>query len=199
MIRSVCDHVHSFIPVESHYCRKNSSKLYLDSNLTFKEMFRLYEQWFDPEKYSNKASTLRQYQDIVNKNINLEFHKPKKDQCDECETFKNLPKPINEAQEIKQKDHLRNKDAARTQKHIDKLAAINSNDTLTAAFDFQKIHIVPQGKTSIYYYKRKLNILNFTLFDMAKKIGTCYMWHESIAKRGSNEVASCIYDYIEEK
>jgi len=106
----------------------------------------------------------------MNQNINLEFHKPKKDQCDECETFKNLPKPINEAQEIKQKDHLRNKDAARTQKHIDKLIAINSNDTLTAAFDFQKIHTVPQGKTCIYYYKRKLNILNFTLFDMAKKI-----------------------------
>ncbi|CAB3235002.1 unnamed protein product [Arctia plantaginis] len=30
----------------------------------------------------------------------------------------------------------------------------------------------------------------------AKSIGYCYMWDESVAKRGANEVASCVYDFI---
>ncbi|KAF9415441.1 hypothetical protein HW555_006863 [Spodoptera exigua] len=43
MIKSVCDHVASFQPVESHYTRKNTSKLYLDNNLSMKKMFSLYK------------------------------------------------------------------------------------------------------------------------------------------------------------
>ena len=32
--------------------------------------------------------TLRQYTDIFNNEFNLSFFKPKKDLCDECETYK---------------------------------------------------------------------------------------------------------------
>lgn len=31
---------------------------------------------------------------------------------------------------------------------------------------------------------------------MAKKQGYCYMWDESVAKRGANEVATCVCDFI---
>lgn len=80
------------------------------------------------------------------------------------------------------------------------MSAINSQGTVvTAAFDFQKVHSCPHAETSILYYKRKLNVFNFTVFEMGQKIGRYYMWHEGIAKRGANEVASCVYDYIKEE
>ncbi|KAL0812121.1 hypothetical protein ABMA28_009499 [Loxostege sticticalis] len=73
MIASVCDHVNSFVPVESHYVRERTKKLYLDGSLTFARMFLLYKEWDDP-KGQTKVETVRQYRDIINKNINLGFH-----------------------------------------------------------------------------------------------------------------------------
>ncbi|KAF9415327.1 hypothetical protein HW555_006990 [Spodoptera exigua] len=84
MIRSVCDHVKSFSLVESHYIRKDSKKLYLEDVKSASRMFNLYSEWFDSDKYRNKASTKRQYRDILNANFNIGFHKPKKDLCDVC-------------------------------------------------------------------------------------------------------------------
>ncbi|CAG9788284.1 unnamed protein product [Diatraea saccharalis] len=198
MKRSVCDHVKSFAPIESHYTRKDSSKLYLDSTLTYTKMFKLYNDWIVlTNAYSNKAMTVRQYTDIVNDHFNIEFHRPKKDQCDECMAYKNCLKPVEETTLLKYYNHIKNKDIARRLKNEDKLRAINSlNDTITAAFDFQKVLSTPHAETSILYYKRKLSVFNFTVFNMGKKTGKCYMWHEGIAKKGANEVASCLYDYI---
>lgn len=56
MIQSVCDHVRAFTPVESHYIRKNSQKLYLPGDLSIAKMHKLYLEWFDAHKYTDKAS-----------------------------------------------------------------------------------------------------------------------------------------------
>ncbi|KAJ8718900.1 hypothetical protein PYW07_016456 [Mythimna separata] len=90
MIRSVCDHVKSFQPVESHYTRKSSSKLYLDNNLSFAKMFALYKEWNQLQNYNNTAQTERQYRTIVNDNMNVAFYMPKKDLCDKWSTSKVL-------------------------------------------------------------------------------------------------------------
>lgn len=88
MVLSVCAHVNSFVPVESHYCRKSSKRLYLDGSLSIARMFNMYKEWPDLEKYSNKATSLRQYRDVVNSQFNLTFHVPKKDTCDQCHITK---------------------------------------------------------------------------------------------------------------
>lgn len=64
MIKSICDHVNS------HYCRKDN-KLYLDRSFRVTRMFKSYEEWFDPSKYSTKCVTLRQYRDVVNKKYQI--------------------------------------------------------------------------------------------------------------------------------
>ncbi|KAH9635798.1 hypothetical protein HF086_002358 [Spodoptera exigua] len=96
MIRSVCDHVKSFSLVESHYIRKDSKKLYLEDVKSASRMFNLYSEWFDSDKYRNKASTKRQYRDILNANFNIGFHKPKKDLCDVCHVYCNKEIPTEE-------------------------------------------------------------------------------------------------------
>ncbi|KAF9420934.1 hypothetical protein HW555_002917 [Spodoptera exigua] len=101
MKHSVLDHVASFSPVESHYIRKDSNKKYIDGSLSFPKMFRLYEEWFDSSKYTNKVSSVSQYRDIINSNINISFHKPKKDMYVKNVTYL---KTINNTQNKRQKN-----------------------------------------------------------------------------------------------
>ncbi|KAF9818157.1 hypothetical protein SFRURICE_003898 [Spodoptera frugiperda] len=49
VVRSVCDHINSIQPVESHYTRSRSDKLYLDGDLNFHRLFDLYKEWFDEQ------------------------------------------------------------------------------------------------------------------------------------------------------
>jgi len=62
-------------------------------------------------------------------------------------------------------------------------------------FDLQKVLITPKGSASDFYYSLKLATYNLTVYDMASRQANCYMWNESIAKRGSCEIASCLYSY----
>lgn len=194
---SVCDHIKSLQPVESHYTRQRSSKLYLDGDLNFHKLFKMYNEWLQAHTYENKAETERQYRDIANENFKLSFYVPKKDQCDQCHIFRNIGSPT-EQQTADHESHVANKKLARQLMKSDKNESINSKGrVVTATFDFQKILNAPHGQLSILYYKRKLSVFNFTLFDLANKEGHCYMWHEGEAKRGSNEVSSCLSHFIQ--
>lgn len=197
MKQSVCDHVRAFVPVESHYIRKNSQKLYLQGDLSIAKMFKMYLEWFDPEKYTSKATKERQYRDVVNSNFNLAFHIPKKDQCDECHIFRLKKNPTDQEKEIFQQ-HQTNKKVARDLKSQDKKEAEESNGKMvTAVFDFEKVLQCPHGNINVFYYKRKLSSFNFTVFDIGKRKAVCYMWDESVAKRGANEVSSCLLDFMQ--
>lgn len=196
MVMSVCAHVNSFAPVESHYNRAASTRLYLDGSLSVARMFILYKEWQELNNYTDKATSLRQYRDIVNAHFNLSFHVPKKDACDQCHSFKQTENPSDQLKEEYAR-HQKCKVLSRTMKEADKRDAVNSNGNIVSAtFDFQKVLSCPHGQMSTLYYKRKLSYYNFTIYNMADKNGYCYVWDESVAKRGANEVASCVYDFI---
>lgn len=166
MKQSVCDHVRAFAPVESHYNRKKSKKLYLPGDLSIAKMFKLYLQWYTwyPEKYTSQAKTERQYRDIVNANFNISFHTPKKDQCDECHIFRSKKNPTDQEKEAF-KEHQTNKQVARDLKNKDKQCAIDSDRKIvTAVFDFEKVLSCPHG-----------NISNFTIKESCLVITSQYI------------------------
>lgn len=171
MVQSVKDHVNCLDRVESHYARRDSKKLYLNNITSTSQMYKLYSEWYDSDKYDNKAN-IRQYRDIVNDNFNLAFHKPKKDQCEVCHVFTNNQFPSEEEKQtfLAHQDH---KKKARALKQTDKDEAIQNTKIVAATFDFQKVLQTPHGEVSIFYYKRKLNTANFTVFDLANKAATC--------------------------
>ncbi|KAJ8718901.1 hypothetical protein PYW07_016457 [Mythimna separata] len=78
-VESVCSHVKTFQPVESHNTRKKTSKVYLDGSLTYARMFNLYREWCVKEAIpvNCQIKILRHYRDIINKNFNLSFKKEK--------------------------------------------------------------------------------------------------------------------------
>ncbi|XP_047521302.1 uncharacterized protein LOC125060441 [Pieris napi] len=108
VITSVCDHIKSLQPVESHFTRQRSNKLYLDGDLNFHKLFEMYNEWLQSNIYEEKAKSERLYRDIVNENFKLSFHIPKKDQCDQCHIFRNIKGPT-ELQVIDHEIHVTNK------------------------------------------------------------------------------------------
>lgn len=194
---SVCDHIKSLQPVESHYTRKRSDRLYLDGDLNFQRLFKMYTEWLQSKRYDETAKSERQYRDIVNQNFKLSFFIPKKDQCDQCHVFKNITRPTDE-EITNYNKHIANKNLCRELKQLDKAESKSSQGKIcSATFDFQRILNAPHGQLSILYYKRKLSVFNFTVFDTTNKEAHCYMWHEAEARRGANEVSSCLSQFIE--
>lgn len=95
--------------------------------------------------------------------------------------------------------HVIDRDTVRQTKNAVK-ERLQCEETLACAvYDFQHVLPCPKGETSLFYYKRKLSVFNFTMYDMKGRDVTCYMWHEGEAGRGGNEVATCVRRYIEAK
>lgn len=93
--------------------------------------------------------------------------------------------------------HIQNKNIARDLKNFDKEKAKENTTFCAAVFDLQQVPSSPESEVGLAYYKLKLSTYNFTVFNLASKDSFCYMWYESIAKRGSSEIGSCLILFIE--
>lgn len=145
-----------------------------------------------------EKTTERHYRDIFNTEFNIAFFKPKKDQCDLCTQYTNSNITEKETLQQRYDEHLQNKQKVRELKDQDKNRAQQkeNNQLRVCCFDLQKVLQTPQAKSSAMYYKRKLSVYNFTIFSIGDREGYCYVWTEHEAKRGSNEIASCVLDFI---
>lgn len=180
-------HIRSFPVVDSHYCRKSSSKQYLEQQLNLSKMFELYKEQVE------EPASLPIYRNVFNYSFNLSFFKPKKDQCDRCSLFKNEDKPTIKAKadyETHRYEHKMLKaerDADR--KNIDP-------GTLIICYDMQSVFSLPKGFASSFYYKRKLSVFNLTgtvCFPNSKeKITYCAVWSEVHSGRSGNDIACAL-------
>ena len=129
--------------------------------------------------------------------FNLKFNRPQKDACDTCTSYKNLSQEQKtDAIEREQAEHLAEKDKARNFKMLTKENSTSHNDIVSAAFDVQKVMLLPQGETSSFYYTRRLHVTNFTITKLNSMDTFCFLWHEGEAKKGSCEVASCLFQFL---
>lgn len=191
--QTVIDHIRKFDKVESHYCRKSTTREYLPSNLNITKMYSLYKEYF---QNSNDIATLSMYRHIFNTKFNLHFFKPKKDLCGFCEKFKNSSDDQkNELYQVFQ-NHNKSKVFARDIKENDKLRCETDKTFCAAVFDLEQVLITPKSEVSEQYYRSKLSTYNLTVFNLGTKQGYCFMWHEGTAQRGSAEVGSCVYNFI---
>ncbi|CAC5382510.1 unnamed protein product [Mytilus coruscus] len=89
--------------------------------------------------------------------------------------------------------HITKKIRARQEKKADKDHAKENLDTMVATFDLQAVLQIPCSLVSQIYYMRKLNSYNLSIYNLASKHATCYLWSEVDAKRGSCEIGTCLY------
>lgn len=196
--KSIIDHINLFERVESHYTRKDSQKQYLCETLNVSKMHRLYLEWIDTNHQYNQTckATKRQYEIIFNTKFNLSFHKPKKDLCEICSIYHTSDDVRKEQLKADYEKHLKEKQMVRQLKEQEK-EKFCSDDSVVACFDLEKVLNIPQSEVSIFHYKRKYPVYNFTIYNILEKKGYCYVWHCQIAKRGAIEIARCLWSFIQ--
>lgn len=94
-------------------------------------------------------------------------------------------------------EHVLNKTIAREVKEAFKVAANDSPDKRKyIVFDLQKVFQTPSGENLDFYYYSKFAVYNLSCYNVTSKQGYCFTWNKTIAKRGSNEIACCIFKFI---
>ena len=157
-------------------------------------MYDMYVKKRQDEGCKTPASETT-YRNVFNREFNISFHKRMKDRCDVCAAYENGC--FTEAEDEDYKKHIQMKEESRQLKHEVK-AAVKINSCLAAAvFDLEEVLPTPSSVESCLYYKRKLNTYNLTVYDYRNGQGYCNVWAETTAMRGSNEIASCVYRYLE--
>ena len=128
------------------------------------------------------------YRQVFDTEFNIWFHRPQKDQCDTCVAYRHKTSPSEEDKEVYVM-HQKDKEKAR---EIKNLAKSQSKLPLKAscAFDMQQILLCPHGLSSSFYYKRRLGVFNFTVYNFGDSEG---LWPETEACRGCNEVSTCLF------
>ena len=149
IINGVRDHINSFPRLESHYCRKDSVREYLEAGLTQAEMYRLYKIWC--AERSLRAVSKIKYIQVFSEEFRIGFHHPKKDICDRCERFRHLAAAIEagESLVLENEAHLLRKNQARDAKTIDKAESAGS---ATVTFDLQQLMVCPKINVGSAYY-----------------------------------------------
>lgn len=187
-LQSVKDHINIVPRVESHYVRHDTKREFFEKTLSITLLYKLYLKWLPEYNPEVQAATYRQYANVFN-SFTIGFHKPKKDQCDSCVSFRNSSAEEKEKLAEKHQALIRNTTRGRELKASDKEMALkkeNYNRVVVACFNYQKVLSVPKAETSVLYYKRKLSVYDFTINDFVHKNTFCYTYHEMIGNKGLN-------------
>lgn len=175
--------------MESHYCRSSTNKTYIQPQ--FRSLNDLYSAYVKHCKENNVAYSSVTKMKKFFREQNYSLFSPKKDQCDICTSHKTGN--INEEEFQK---HQKTKTDARKEKELDNEKALTSDDIVVLYVDLQKVLLAPSLQTSACYYKTKLCVHNYTVYDKKTRIATCYIWPETAADLSSNTFCSLIYDYL---
>lgn len=168
----------------------------MSSDLTVSKMYKLYrkkcfEEGHQPVHYNSYR--------IVFKKFKLAFHRPSKDTCPDCDKFamqlKTLSDPVEKSKVMELRDiHHQRAKRMYDEKKADVYEAKQVESVRTVSFDLQKCLPTPHLQCGTAYYCRQLYTLNFTMFSTEgnRNIADCYLWDETKARRGSQEVGSCL-------
>lgn len=192
--RAVMDFLNNLKCVESHYCRSaTSTRMYLSSELNIRKLYKMYDGIPVRESY---------FRNIFNTEYNLGFGNPRTDVCSTC---LELTEKIRTIKDQAEKQNLI------IQKRIHKLKANafydflreDKEDLLILSFDCQKNQPLPKLPDQSTYYSRQVYVYNFTVVKGHSKgklnpqTVTSFCWTENQYAKGSNEIASCIYNILQ--
>lgn len=186
------NHISTIPRIDSHYCRSRTSKEYIEGGKTLTDLHKDYIEVSKSEKH--EYGNYQLYSKIFNEEHNISFHLPKKDQCEVCLEYQNATEEEKKKNEQGYNQHIREKELSRVEKDRDKQNPERNVKVLV--YDLEKVLPCPIGHANSFYYVSKLNVFNFTIFDVKDTKGTCYLWHEGEGLRGPNEIGTCVFKYL---
>lgn len=194
-------HIMSFPSSESHYSRERSSKKFLSSDLSVAKMYELYiEQCMELKTHVVHYNTYRK----VFRSLNLSFRKPRIDTCNTCDQIQTRLRLATEDESLsimeELESHHQKAQFVYDKKRSDIEKAKHSEDTCTISFDLQKALATPNLNCGEVFYLRQMYTYNLTIFvsNSSGNEARCYLWDESQARRGAQEVGSCLLKFLTE-
>ncbi|KAJ8981068.1 hypothetical protein NQ317_007204 [Molorchus minor] len=175
----------------SHYCRVSTSKIYLEPTFQSKnDLYREYQKYCDSK--NEKVMSLQVLKEEVKK-MDIQIFKPRKDQCDLCLSYK-----LGHIDDLAYQRHQTNKNQSRLSKDTDKeLCKNNPKEIAVFTVDMQAVKLAPMLKASAIYYKTKLCVHNYTIYNLYNGQVDCYLWDESQGGLEANIFASLLVDFLE--
>lgn len=175
----------------SHYCRASTSKMYLEPIFQSKsDVYREYEKFAKEKDVAIMGRTV--FNELFTKQ-NLGIFRPKKDHCDLCMAHEH-----GHGNEEDYQGHQRRKMEAREQKQKDKEEAINNPDTVMClTVDMQAVKLAPYLRCSAMYYKTKLCVHNFTIYNLGTAEVHCFLWDETHGSLEATNITSILISFLE--
>ncbi|KAL5246188.1 hypothetical protein ACI65C_013596 [Semiaphis heraclei] len=184
-IKILINHLNKLPSYESHYYRKETSKKYLPSHCTLKLAYDMY-------KNSVENPVCMTIYAQYFKNSGLKVKNPKKDTCAKCDKYKIQLTDNNNSSEQRNKlieEKIKHQDEAEFayQSKRNDISDM-STDKCVISFDLQQCLPTPSLENSVVFYKRQLWTYNLIVHNCTTSQAYCYIWYETIAKRGANEI-----------
>ncbi|XP_043463660.1 uncharacterized protein LOC122499394 [Leptopilina heterotoma] len=194
----VINHFNKFPLFESHHVTDNGNEKYLPRGLTLETMYHLYKT------ENPNAMNFLAYQKIVNKS-KLRFLSSVVEKCLQCEVARQQSQSTNLAKnkihlESFISSHLNGALKSHSFKTRDEKRKVHS--LMVCTFKFHQSLPTPLVNNPLHYYTEPLWTYNFTVKETTKTKVTggmfkSYVWDESQGRKTVNEIASCLYDYIQ--
>ncbi|KAJ6639289.1 hypothetical protein Bhyg_12032 [Pseudolycoriella hygida] len=176
--------------MESHYCRKDSKKQYLAATFRSKaELYEVYKKYTVDNGYGQGVSyfTFSQFFD----QNNLALFTPRKDQCDTCVGF-----IAGQVSVTKYNLHIERKRRAKDEKDFDKQAALEGRCHVFT-MDKQSVKLSPNFNASAIYFKTRMQVHNFTVYNLANHHCNNYWWDETQGDLSASSFASYVIQHIQ--
>ena len=170
--------------IPSHYCRKSTGRVYLPASV--KSISNLYQMYKADIPQCISEGLFRK---IFKEEFNIGIHCPRKDKCSKC-----IQAERGELDARELEDHLKTKQAIKERKSESRKK--QNQKRRSVDFDLEKVLNTPHMDSMLVGYCRRYAYYNESLFDSYDKSGVCYLWGEQDAKRGANEVAAVLTDYL---
>jgi len=206
VILTVKEFLRALNPRPSHYSReRNTDRLYLPSNLSRTALYnRFLEE--NPQLSPNLGNRGVKYWifcRIFNFDFNIRFGYPRSDLCSDCELFNAklilCRRNNNEDEEtevlLQQDAHWQMSNAFYAQ--IRESESLAPQNVTVLCLDYQENLTLPITGLNFEYFSSHINVHNFAIHNVITKDATMFMYAENFAKKGSNEVTSCLKWFIE--
>ena len=114
--------------------------------------------------------------------------------CDLCCEFDHL---TNSSEGMKEKcnKHIESKADTKEERKQDR--ENDSPKIAVARIDMENVITLPKADVRNFYYKRKLSQHNPTGHCSLNQKGYCVLWHQGMAGRGGNDIASTVICMLE--
>ncbi|KAK9745449.1 hypothetical protein QE152_g6956 [Popillia japonica] len=172
----------------SHYCRKVTSKIYLEQSFQSKShLYKLYKEKCVEDKI--EAYTRFSFSCLFD-DMKLSIFRPRKDECDICYSYK-----IKLLSEDDYNKHVAKKNRVQLEKNKNKEEALH-DQVYTFTMDTQAVKLCPMLNVNAFYYKTKLLIHNFTVYDLQSRKCVNYIWNESEGDLSASAFTMCLIKHL---